>query len=82
MCNSLKRMRSQETSAAVVARARYSASMEERATMLCFLEDQEIGEGPRNTRRPIMEQQSEGSPTQSTLEKAVRVRGPGVNEMP
>ena len=62
MRNSLKRMRSQDTSAVVVARARYSASVEERATVVYFLEDQEIGEGPRNTRRPIVERRSEGSP--------------------
>ena len=55
MRNSLKRMRSQDTSAVVVARARYSASVEERATVVYFLEDQEIGEGPRNTRRPVVE---------------------------
>ena len=62
MRNSLKRMRSQDTSVVVVARAQYSASVEERATMVCFLEDQEIREGPRNTRRPIVERRLEGSP--------------------
>ena len=65
-------MRSQDNSAAVVAKARYLVSMEEQETVGCFLEDQEIGQGPRKTRRPVVEQQSEGSLAQSASEKAVR----------
>ena len=53
--NSLKRICSQDIFAAVVAKARYSAFVEERATVVCFLDDQEMGEGPRNTRRPVVE---------------------------
>ena len=34
-------MRSQDTFAAVVAKPRYSASVEEQAIVVCFLEDQE-----------------------------------------
>jgi len=46
--NSLNKIRSQEISATVVAKARYLASMEERDKVLYFLADHEIGEGPRN----------------------------------
>ena len=62
MRNSLKRIRSQDTSVAVVAKAQYSASVEDRATVVCFLDDQEMGEGPRKTKRPMVERRSEGSP--------------------
>jgi hypothetical protein len=37
----------QASSAAVIARARYSASVEERETVCCFLEAQEIGLEPK-----------------------------------
>ena len=73
-------MHSQDNSAAVVAKARYSASVEDQDTMLCFLEDQEMGLGPRKTSKPVVKRRSEGSPTQSTSEKAVRVKGLGKDE--
>ena len=38
-------------SAAIVAITRYSASMEEQATMRCFVELQEIGLAPRKIRK-------------------------------
>ena len=82
MCNSLKRIRSQDTFGAVVAKARYSASVEDRATVVCFLDDQEMGEGPRKTKRPVVERRLEGSPAQFASEKAVRVKRPDENEMP
>ena len=46
--NSLNKIRSQEISVAMVAKARYSASVEELDKVLCFLANHEIGEGPRN----------------------------------
>ena len=75
-------MRSHDNSAAVVANAQYSAYVEERDTVLCFLADQEMGLGPRKTSKPVVERLSEGSPAQSASEKAVIDRGPGVNEIP
>jgi len=70
-------MRSQDNSAAVVAKARYSASVEDLDTMLCFLEDQEMGLGPRKTSKPVVKRRSEGFLAQLALEKAVRVKGLG-----
>ena len=82
MRNSLKIIRSQDIFVAVVAKAQYSTSVEERATVVYFLDDQEMGEGLRNSRRPVVERRSWGLPTQSASEKAVRVKGPGEKEMP
>ena len=48
ICKSLKKIRSQEISAAMVAKAQYLVSMGERDKVLCFLADLEIGKGPRN----------------------------------
>ena len=82
MCNSLNKIRSQDNLAAVVAKARYSTSVEEREIVGCFFDDQEIGQGLRKTRSPKVEQQSVGTPAQSAFEKTVRDRGLGVKEMP
>ena len=41
-----------------------------------------MGEGPRKTRRLVVERCSKGSLAQSAFEKAVRVKGPGEKEMP
>ena len=46
--SSLNNERSHDVSEAALARALYSASVEERATALCFFELQEIGLTPRN----------------------------------
>jgi len=48
-------MRSQEISAAMVAKARYLASVEEGYTVACYFANQEIRHGPRKTRRPVVE---------------------------
>lgn len=42
-------MRSQKSSAAVWANDLYSASVEERATVGCFLTHRETGAGPKKT---------------------------------
>ena len=78
----LEQIRSQENSAVVVAKARYLASVEERVTVLCFLADQEIGLGPRKTRKPVVERRLVGSLAQSASENTVSVKGPGVKEIP
>ena len=59
------------------ASARYSASVDDRETVDCFLEDQEIGLEPRKTKMPVVDFLSDGSPAQSASEKAERVIGPG-----
>ena len=48
--------------AAVAVMTRYSASVEERATMHCFIELQEIGLAPRKIRKTYVEVQSFGLP--------------------
>ena len=50
------------------AKARYSASVEERETVGCFLETQVRGLVPRKTIYPVVERRVWGSPTQSTSE--------------
>ena len=75
-------MRSHANSAAVEAKARYSASVEDRETVDCFLEDQEIGLEPRKITIPVVDFLSVGSPAQSASEKAEKVRGPGAKWMP
>ena len=63
------------TLAAVWAKHRYSASVDERATVDCFLEDQEIGLGPRKTQNPLVERQSCGEPAQFASQYAWREIG-------
>ena len=75
-------MRSQESSAAEIANALYSASVEDRDIVFCFLADHEMGLGPRNTNNPVVERLSVGSPAQSASEKAVRIKGPGDKQIP
>ena len=72
-----KRVRSQANLAAVDASARYSALVDERETVDCFLEDQEIGLEPRKTKMLVVDFLSDGSPAQFASEKAERVIGPG-----
>ena len=45
----------QHNSAAMVAKALYSASVEDRATVSYFLADQVIGELPKNTTIPVID---------------------------
>ena len=59
------------------ASARYSASVDDREIVDCFLEDQEIGLEPRKTKMLVVDFLSDGSPAQSTSEKAEKVIGPG-----
>lgn len=59
----------------MVANALNSASMEERETVDCFLDDHEIRLEPRNTKNIVVEWRLDGSPAQSTLVKADKVKG-------
>ena len=55
MRNSLNKLRSQDKSPVVVAKAQYSSLVEEQEIVGCFFKGQEIGQGPRKTRRPVVE---------------------------
>ena len=61
------------SSIAAAAMTQYSASVEDRATVHCFVELQEIGLAPRNMRKAHVEVRSSGLPTQSTSEKPSNV---------
>jgi hypothetical protein len=52
----------------VSARARYSASVLERAVKVRFLLRQDIRESPRKIQKPVVERRSTGSPAQSASE--------------
>ena len=80
--SSWNKVSSQANSTAVEAKARYSASMEDRETVGCFFEDQDMGLEPRKTNYPVVDLRPVGSPTQSALEKAENVRGPGAKWIP
>ena len=80
--SSRNKVRSQANSAAVEAKARYSASMEDRETVGYFFEDQDMGLEPRKTSCPVVDLRSVGSPAQSASEKAENVRGPGAKWIP
>lgn len=69
--------RSHERLAAVSARLRYSDSVDDRATVCCFLTLQEIGLVPKYIHYPLVERQSIGSPAQSASQYAMRQSGPG-----
>lgn len=56
---------------------RYSALVEERATVDCFLAHQEIGFEPKNTQKPLVERRSDGDLAQSASQKAYRRNRPG-----
>lgn len=52
-----------EATTAMVTKAQYwSASVEERETVVCFLVYQEIKVDPRLTQKPVVEQRSSGQP--------------------
>ena len=55
--------------------ARYSASVEERATVSCFVELQEIGLTPRKIRKAPVEVRSSRLVAQSASEKLCNVKG-------
>ena len=67
-----RRRRSQMISEEVVARARYSASVDERATVGCFLACQEMRLGPRKMQNPVVDHLSVESPAQSKSLQPVR----------
>jgi len=66
MWSSFKKDCSQRSSYAVIARLRYSASVLERATNVCFLDHQEIKLGPKKIQAPKVDQRSSISDAQST----------------
>ena len=62
-------------SAAAAVIAQYSASVEERAAVRCFVELREIGLAQRKIRKALVEVQSLGLLAQFALEKPCNVRG-------
>lgn len=68
ICSSHKSCPNQDNSTAVIASERYSASVELRETVDCFLVAQEIGFAPKTIRNAEVERLSIESPAQSELE--------------
>ena len=54
----------------VAAKALYSASVEEREMVTCFLDFHEMSESPRKTQKPITERLESTQVAQSAFEKA------------
>ena len=75
--SSQNKVRSQANFAAVEAKAQYSAFVEDRETVGCFFEDQDMGLEPRKTNILVVDLRSIGSPAQSTSKRAGKVIGPG-----
>ena len=65
-----------------MARALYSASKDDLDTVVCFLDDQEIGLDPKKTIKPAVDFLSQGSLAQSAAIKAERLKGPGERKIP
>lgn len=61
----------QTNSQVVTARARYSASAEEREVVVCFLDLQDTRESPRKMHKPVTYRQVFGQDAQSASEKAL-----------
>ena len=61
------------SSVATAVMARYSASVEDRAIVCCFVELQEIGLTPRKMRKAPVEVRSSGLPAQSASKKQCNV---------
>lgn len=53
--------------------ARYSASADERDTVLCFFVFHEIGLEPRRTQKPVVDRRVVGHPAQSESQKPFKV---------
>ena len=60
------------SSQAVVAMALYSASAEDRETVACFLDFQEIRESPRKMQNPVTDLRESGQPAQSASQNPLR----------
>ena len=80
--SSLNKIQSQESSTAKVAIARYSTFVNDLYIVFYFFADHEMGLGPRKTNKPVVECLLVGSPAQSALEKAVRVKALGEKQIP
>ena len=76
--SSLKRVDNQIVSEAALANVRYSASVEERATALCFLDVHEIGLGPRKLMYADVDVRSSTFPAQSASEYVCNTEGPAL----
>lgn len=74
ICKSLRRLEIQINSLDTAARARYSASADERDTVACFLDFQLTREAPRNTQKLVMERRVSGQEPQSESTKALRLK--------
>ena len=81
MCNSCNKILKQGSSAAVEAKAQYSASVELLETMGCFLAAQVIGLEPRKAMKLVVLRLALKSPAQSASEKAERKMGPGLRRI-
>ena len=79
MCNSC--ILNQGSSAAVEAKARYSASVELLEIVGCFLAAQVIGLDPRKAMKPVVLCLALGSPVQSPSKKAERKMEPGLRRI-
>ena len=82
MCRKANNCLIQSNSAEVKDKARYSASMEDRETVYCFLEDHEMGLLPKKTTKPVVDLLSLGSPAQSASLNAFNCKSPRVYEKP
>lgn len=62
------------SSAAAKASARYSDSVLDLVTVVCFLEDQEMQFDPRYIQYPVVDRRVSGQPTQSTSKNPYKLR--------
>jgi hypothetical protein len=74
MCKSRRRENNQVSSQEQVAIDQYSASAEERETVCCFLDFQEIRASPRKTQNPVIECRESEQAAQSLSQKALSLR--------
>ena len=81
MCNSCNKFHNQESSVAVEAKARYSASVELQETAACYFTAHVIGLEPRKAMKPVVLRLALGPLAQSASEKAERKMGPGLRRI-